>query len=150
MSTEKLHFEIGLGSTHWGKHPKCTILVDKAVQFTGFIADSQAVKFDVELEEAEHLLEIRLENKENDDTVQSADFKTIEKDLLLNIESLAIDNIDVSNLRWTKSEYILDEPAEIEPGVFKDKYTGCVNLGHNGSWQFKFTSPFYIWLLENL
>ena len=26
----------------------------------------------------------------------------------------------------------------------------ATRLGHNGTWEFKFSSPFYLWLLENL
>jgi hypothetical protein len=32
------------------------------------------------------------------------------------------------------------------PETFKN----TTQMGHNGTWTFKFTSPFYMWLLENL
>jgi hypothetical protein len=150
MSTENLHFEIGLSGTHWGKMPQYSILVDDQVIKTGSADKLAMIEFDLEIAEGPHSLKIRLENKEDTDTVQDSDNKTILKDLLLNIETLAIDNIDISNLRWSKSKYVLDTPAEVEPGVFKSEYTSCVNMGHNGSWVFDFESPFYIWLLENL
>jgi len=31
-----------------------------------------------------------------------------------------------------------------------DSVKNCVNLGWNGKWVLPFTSPFYIWLLENI
>jgi hypothetical protein len=150
MSKENLHFEIGLSGTHWGKLPQFTILVDDQVVKTGSADEHEIHVFDVELEEGRHALKIRLENKEDSDTVQAADNRTIIKDLLLNINSLGIDNIEISNLRWSKSRYELDKPAEIEPGVFKSEYDNCADLGHNGTWIFEFDSPFYIWLLENI
>lgn len=149
MSTEKLHFEIGLSGTYWDKKPQYSILVDSQVQRTGTVTELEFIEFDLDLDETEHLLEIRLENKEDKDTVQLEDLVTIEKDMLLNIETLSIDNIDVTNLKWSKSRYVLDKPAEVE-GKMITEYERCCNLGHNGSWKFAFTSPFYIWLLENL
>lgn len=150
MSSENLHFEIGLSGTHWGKLPQFTILVDNQVVKTGTADQHEIHTFDVELADGPHVLKIRLENKEDGDTVQDEEKQTIVKDLLLNIESLGIDNIEISNLRWSKSKYVLDKPAEIAPGEFKSEYSSCANLGHNGTWIFEFDSPFYIWLLENL
>ena len=150
MTTETLHFEIGLSGTHWGeKLPQFSILVDGNVVKSGFANELEMHAFELNIAEGPHTLAIRLENKENADTVQDNDGNII-NDLLLNIETLALDRIDISNMRWTHSNYILDKPAEITPGEFKSEYHGCANLGHNGSWQFNFESPFYIWLLENL
>lgn len=149
MTTENLHFEIGLSGTYWDKKPQYSILVDGKVIKSGTATDSEILTFDLELEETDHVLSIRLENKENSDTVQD-DNNNIVNDMLLNINSMSLDNIDISNLMWTKSKYVLDTPAEIKPGEFITEYASCTNLGHNGSWNFAFSSPFYLWLLENL
>ena len=31
-----------------------------------------------------------------------------------------------------------------------ESITNSPDLGHNGTWSLSFTSPFYMWLLENL
>ena len=41
-------------------------------------------------------------NKQNYDTVVLKD-GTIDKDMLLNIENIVIDDIDIGNLKWTVS-----------------------------------------------
>jgi hypothetical protein len=93
------------------------------------------------LEEQEHCLEIRLENKTNSDTIARGD--EIVKDMLLNIDSIEIDEIDLGEVKWNKSEFVADDPN-------RPTLKNCVNLGWNGSYQLKFTSPFYLWLLENM
>ena len=32
----------------------------------------------------------------------------------------------------------------------KESFKNVTRMGHNGTWTFKFGSPFYMWLLENL
>ena len=68
--------------------------------------------------------------------------------MLLNIVDIEIDDISVGSLLWS-STFVLDEPINNGSEVINE-FTGCVNLGLNGTYTFKFNSPFYIWLLENL
>ena len=147
---ETLNIKVGLKGTHWGdKLPQFTVLIDDTVLKTGNANELEVHEFNVDIPEGPHILKIRLENKEDSDTVQDNSGNLV-KDLLLNIVSLEIDQIDVGNLRWKHSTYTLDKPAEIRPGEFVSEYSQCTDLGHNGTWQFAFNSPFYIWLLENL
>jgi predicted AlkP superfamily phosphohydrolase/phosphomutase len=145
--TEKLHFKIGLSGTYWDKHPIYTILVNDKIAITGKIdAESDVtefIEFDQEIEEGTSTLSIRLENKENSDVVQNEDKTTIVKDLLLNIVSVEIDEIDLGHLIHSKSTFTGDEGD-------RPVLTKCVNLGWNGTWTLTFDSPFYIWLLENI
>ena len=100
------------------------------------------MEFTCDLEEdQDHLLEIRLVNKTSKDTVTEND--EIVKDTLLNIDSIAIDDIELGDLKWSMSEFVGDNPN-------RPILQRCVNLGWNGSYHLKFTSPFYIWLLENM
>ena len=32
----------------------------------------------------------------------------------------------------------------------REAFTNVTQMGHNGEWKFTFTTPFYMWLLENL
>ena len=146
-STEKLHFKIGIGGTYWEKVPIYSILVNDTVYFTKEVAvpsgESEFVEFDFDVAEGPCVLKIRLENKDWTDTVQSEDKSTILKDMLLDIKSIEIDEINLGDLVGSKSQFIGDDPE-------RPALTNCVNLGWNGTWSLSFESPFYIWLLENM
>jgi len=147
-NVENLHIKVGLSGTFWDKPPKYSILFNGRVIYDHVVMPEQNTvvykEFDVEAEEdKEHLLEIRLENKLYSDTVENADKTAILKDMLLNIQSIEIDDIDIGTLKWTASKFVGDDPK-------KPVLENCINLGWNGSYQLKFSSPFYLWLLENL
>jgi hypothetical protein len=145
---EKLHFKIGLSGTYWAKKPIYSILVNDQVKDTCEITTASDevffVEFDCEVSEGPCTLKIRLENKENPDTVtdDTTEEFVILKDMLLNIESVEIDEIDLGNLLFT-AKFIGDDPSR--PVLDK-----CKHLGWNGAWTLEFASPFYIWLLENI
>lgn len=145
--TEKLHFKISLSGTYWSKQPVYTILVNDDVIKTDTITTASdevfVVEFDKELTEGPATLKIRLENKDNSDTVQNEDKTEILKDILLNIVDIEIDNIDLGTLKYSKSQFVGDD-------LTRSVMNECVNLGWNGTWTLSFESPFYIWLLENL
>jgi len=147
MSTEVLHFEVTLGKTCWKKNPKFSVWVDneKIIQ-DELVLDTQTFKFKQQFEAGSHELKIRLENKTVSDTVLEDGL--VVKDLLLNIENIVIDDIGLGNLLWS-AEYLLDHPQEYQ-GKTIDHLDHCVNLGWNGTYILKFSSPFYIWLLEKL
>jgi hypothetical protein len=146
--TEKLHFKIGLAGTYWKKRPVFSIAVNDTVviEQTEIISASNEeffVEFDAEVVEGPTSLKIRLENKEWTDTVQNEEKTEILKDMLLNIKSVEIDEIDLANMIYTKTEFVGDDADR--PVLDK-----CVDLGWNGTWSLPFESPFYIWLLENI
>jgi hypothetical protein len=139
---------VGLSGTYWDRKPAYSISIDGVEQVSAIIAADSGVveyaEFTVAVtEDEEHLLEIKLLNKTDDDTVQSADKTEIVKDMLLNIESISIDDIELGQIKWDQSEFVPVDPAR---PVLKE----CVNLGWNGSYRLKFNSPFYLWLLEKM
>ena len=147
MSTETLHFKIGLAGTYWDKRPIYSILVNDNIINTGQVETASAelfyVEFDFALSEGPATLKIRLENKDWRDTVQNEDKTEILQDMLLHIRTIEIDEIGLGNLLYDKSQYIGDDPER--PVLDK-----CLDFGWNGTWVFPFNSPFYIWLLENI
>lgn len=144
---EKLHFKIGLAGTYWSKAPAYSISVNDVVIVTSQVTTPSEelfyIEFDSELSEGPALLKIRLENKDWTDTVQNEDKTEILKDMLLNIKSVEIDELDLGNLIYTKTEFVGDDLA-------RPVLTRCQDLGWNGAWILAFESPFYIWLLENI
>ena len=145
--TETLHFKIGLAGTYWAKHPIYSVLINDAVYFTKEVdvasGETFYVEFDAEVEEGPCALKIRLENKDWTDTVQNEDKTEIVNDMLLNICSVEIDDINLGNLIYTKTQFVGDDTDR--PVLDK-----CQDLGWNGAWILAFESPFYIWLLENI
>jgi hypothetical protein len=153
---EKLTFKIGLSAVFWDKFPEYSILLNDVLIERNFIkfdidpggeqkvSPIKYIEFAAELEEdSKNRLQIRLENKEDNDTIENDDKTAIIKDLLLNINSIEIDDISLEQLMWDSSEFVADDPAR---PVLKQ----CVNLGWNGTYILEFTSPFYLWLLENI
>lgn len=154
MEKETLHFKIGLSGTSNKKQPQFKIKVNDVEYFSEKLTKAPQVteyfEFDVELVEGDHRLTIEFLNKADGDTV--VDNNTIIEDLVLNIDSIEVDEIDLGTLLWSNSIYIPNYPVyyDNEPQKEIKEVKNCVNLGWNGSWHLPFTSPFYIWLLENL
>ena len=147
-NTETLKFQIGVSGSYWDKKPAYSVSVDGVEQVSYIIAADTGVveyaEFTLALaEDSPHLLEIKLLNKTDDDVVQSQDQTEIVKDMLLNIESISIDDIELGQIKWDQSEFVAEDPD-------RPTLKNCVNLGWNGSYQLKFSSPFYLWLLEKM
>ena len=148
MNEEKLSFVVTLSGTFWDRRPQFSIWLDDHVVVQSEISDSAVhpITFERTVDEGPHTLKIRLENKTTADTI--IENGEVVDDMLLNIDDIIIDDISLGNLLWS-AEYILDE-KQIYQGKEIDHLDGCVNLGWNGTYTLKFTSPFYIWLLEKL
>jgi hypothetical protein len=157
MSTEKIHFKIGLSGTHWDKKPHYTISIDDKEYVNASITKesgaTEYVEFDCEVvEEAEHVLRIRLDNKAAEDTVTDnpdlADCKII-KDMLLNLVSIEVDDIELGTIAQMSGVFKFDEPQNY-PSAGATEIPLCVNFGFNGTYELQFSSPFYLWLLEKI
>jgi hypothetical protein len=147
MNEETLSFDISLSGTYWDKKPQYSVWLDDHVVTQSEVSNAvHNVKFQRNVSEGPHTLKIRLENKTNADTVIK-DGEVV-NDLILNIDDIIIDDISLGNLLWS-AEYILDKKQQYK-GQEIDHLDGCVNLGWNGTYVLKFTSPFYVWLLEKL
>lgn len=148
MQEEKLSFVVTLSGSFWDRRPQFSIWLDDHLVVSSEISGStpQEIKFLRTVDSGEHTLKIRLENKTNRDTI--LENGEMVRDMLLNINDISIDGISLGNLLWS-GEYILDIPQQYQ-GRTIDKLENCVNLGWNGTYILKFTSPFYIWLLEQL
>ena len=148
MNEENLNFKISLTGTFWDRRPQFSVWLDDHAIIQSEIASSaeQVVSFDRTIDEGQHELKIRLENKTNADTlIKNGE---VIDDMILNIDDITIDDISLGNILWS-AEYIPDQ-KQMYKGQEIDHLDGCVNLGWNGTYILKFTSPFYIWLLEKL
>jgi hypothetical protein len=159
MATEKLKFKIELYATMWNKPPHAEIMINDKSFFKGDITGTEEkpniITFEQELVEGEESsLSIHRSGKGKYETVVN-DKGDILKDQLLNIKSIEIDEIDIGALVY-EGVYTPDYPEpwatqQRDAGVVLEKTSKNVTqMGHNGVWTFSFTSPFYMWLLENL
>ena len=143
MEKEKVKFDIELSGTCWDKIPEFSMGIDDQEFVKDFVSDSRVFSFAAELTEEEHILWVDFHNKTDDQVVKTKDETGIEKDMLLNIEKIFIDGVEIGVLKWHASEFIAKDPK-------RETLDKCVNFGWNGRYQIKFTSPVYLWLLENL
>jgi hypothetical protein len=96
-------------------------------------------------DDGEHQLRIVMSGKTADHT-QVDDQGNIIKDATLQISSVTIDDIDVNQLFFEKSVYkhnFNGTQPEIQDTFYS--VAGC-----NGTIVFEFTTPIYLWLLENM
>lgn len=159
MASENLKFKLQVYSSFWDKCPKIDILINDELNYTGEINGSEQsptlIEFEKKLEEdQEYKLVIKRYNKTADQCKIDSDGKII-KDQLLHIKSIEIDEIDIGSLIY-EGLYTPEYPEpwysqQVKANKTPEKsFKNATSMGHNGIWEFKFQSPFYMWLLENL
>ena len=159
MGTEKLKFKLELYATSWDRLPIAKIKIDDQIhiqtEITGTEDKPNVIEFEHEFEEdSEHNLIIDYIFKTVDQTKRDADGKVL-ADQMLHIKSIEIDEIDIGALVY-EAVYtpIYPEPWATQQrqagNELPESFKNVTSMGHNGTWRFKFTSPWYMWLLENL
>lgn len=151
MDAEKLQIKLGVSGTFWDRRPEYRVTFNgDPVACQHFQAESGAteiIEFVADYSTESAVITVELLNKRPTDTVENADKTGILQDMVLDVVSLEIDDINLGPLLHSVSEY--------RP-VYPEHYSGdpvildCVTLGWNGVWSIRWTNPFYIWLLENL
>ena len=149
MDQESLDFSVTVSGTYWNKKPQFSIWLDNNVIIQTEISSEaeQTHKFTHTVDQGEHILSINLENKNDSDTIIVNE--KVSKDMLLNIINITIDDIPLGELMWRESSFVLATPHEYQ-GKEITQLDNCVNLGWNGCYTLKFSSPYYLWLLEKL
>ena len=143
----------------WQRPPHAEILIDDNSYFkkdiTGTEEKPDIIEFEHECKEEEtYNLLIKRSGKGKGQTVVN-EKGDILKDQLLHIKRIEIDEIDIGGLVY-EGEYtpIYPEPwasQQIKDGIdLKTSLRNVTAMGFDGTWKFKFSSPFYMWLLENL
>jgi len=159
MQTERLKFKLELYATYWDKPPVAEISINSESQYqskiTGTEKEPTVIEFEKEFTEGEkYNLVISRSGKDTKQTVVNAE-GGIEKDQLLHIKSIEIDEIDIGSLVY-EGVYTPEYPEpwysqQISAGNTPEKsFKNVTTIGHNGTWTLAFESPFYMWLLENL
>ena len=143
----------------WDQPPVAEIKINSKSYFNSEITSTEQnptiIEFEAELtEESEYNLIIERSGKGKNQTVIN-EKGDILKDQLLHIKSIEIDEIDIGPLVY-EGVYTPKYPEpwatqQRESGHdLKDSFKNVTQMGFNGEWKFTFSSPFYMWLLENL
>lgn len=140
MNTEQIKIDIDISSTFWDQPPRTKIYIDSVVVFQGIVDSARRITHECNLTDGPHELRIMLLGKDGrTQTIMEND--RIIKDQLLNIDAVYIDDINLGYTAQTLSEFISEDGT---------KNSNMVNLGINGTWTLRFTTPVYIWMLENM
>ena len=158
MATETLKFKLELFATYWDNPPIADIRINEKTYVKKEITSPKdkptLIEFEHECEENKSydLVINRLGKTVNQTVVENGERV---KDQLLHIKNIEIDQIDVGTLVYEgvyKPEY--PEPWASQQANAGNKLPitlkNVTEMGHNGTWTFGFSSPFYMWLLENL
>ena len=109
--------------------------VDRIVNFLHEISD----------DDGEHELRIVMKHKITEHT-ELDNTGNIVRDVMLTISDIKFDDIDLGKIFFEKSIYTHDFNGS-QPTVH-DQFFG--SMGCNGTVSLKFTTPLYLWLLENM
>lgn len=118
----------------------------KPAWHTTALTDRQSVVVCVDDDaEGTHTLTWTLSGKTDQHTTLDADGRIV-NDSMISIENLRMDEIDISNLLSKFCVYRHDFNGHAE--LSEHEFFG--HMGCNGSVEMTFTSPLYLWLLDNM
>ena len=156
MDTVKLEFDIGTTDAECKLGVKVT-LDNTVIYNNSHVTATEHVSHDLDDQNTDHVLEIELYGKlPHHTTIDEAG--NIIKDAMISVEKFKIDDIDISSLFTTYPTQIYDDVSTrivqychdfngTQPATV-DSFHGF--MGCNGTVILKFTSPIYLWLLENM
>ena len=109
------------------------------------VSEESQIQYPMSDDDGEHELTFEMFGKTSDHTAID-DSGNIVSDAMLSISNIEIDEIDVNYIVQTQSVYHHDFNGTRAP--VEDKFYD--SLGCNGTVKLKFTTPIYLWLLENM
>lgn len=124
----------------------CEIWLDDVCVFDqDHVNQPMSVEHEFSDDEGEHALRICLKNKRPEHTVID-DQDNILSDALLSVTEISFDEIDCTKIVHDLATYRHDLNGTA-PAI-EDLFFG--DMGCNGTVELKFTTPVYLWLLENM
>lgn len=147
---EKINFKIDLDIiTHNDvkEHPFVNIGINGFPQFGEILDKPTVIDIDVEIEEnTENFLTIEYNNKDPENDVEF-DEKHITKDKRVVINGIKINDIDLDFFAFDEEETFKYESTD---GTVQEFGFYATKLSWNGRTTLKFTTPVYLWILENI
>jgi hypothetical protein len=120
-------------------------LDDKTMFNADRVQQSTEISISVADEDAEHVLKLVLKGKCSDHTTVDNDGNIL-SDTVLTISDLAFDGITLGQILYDKAVYTHDFNGSGK--LIEDQFFGV--MGCNGTVTLNFSTPIYIWLLENM
>jgi hypothetical protein len=144
MNTTSITFD--LDSTDYTARLAFEVLLNDTVVFaTEHVTQPTAVEINIADDEGEHELKFVLKNKTQDHTVIDENGNII-SDAVLSIANVAMDEIKLGHMFFEQTVYHHDTNGS--QLFVKDKFFGV--MGCNGYVSLKFSTPLFLWLLENM
>ena len=159
METEKIKFKLELYSEYFDKPPYVEIYVKDKWCHSGIVVGTKdspnTIEFFQNLTHGENYDLKILRTGKDIEQCQVDSSGNVLKDQLLHIKMIEIDEIDLGSVVYSgvyTPEY--QEPwysQQVKAGKTpQQSFKNVTCMGHNGEWKWTFSSPFYMWLLENL
>jgi hypothetical protein len=148
---EEVEIAVELAAEYHDETPEVEFLLDDTLIENCRITEkfkeknSRHLTWSGELNEGQHILKIRLKNKDGSQTVIGANGDIL-ADQLLHIVSIKIDQIDLGSLRWSLGKFYPDRDKHSN---LDEMIPGLTCIGYNGEYQLEFSAPTYLWLLEH-
>ena len=131
------------------EHPFVNIGINGFPQFGEVCDKDTVVEIDVEIEDdAENFLTIEYMNKDAKQDVVLGDDGVPVADKRIIINSISFDDIELDFFQLTDSDTFRYE--SIDPEGISAAGFDATKLAWNGKTTLRFTTPIYVWLLENL
>ena len=144
MNTVK--FNCVVGSTDFGVPLGLEIWLDQHKLFDKDCVDqTYQVEHEISDNDGDHELRFVLKHKQSDHTRVDLEGNIL-SDATVTVSDIRFDGIDCQYLTTNLAEYQHDFNGTGDPTI--DKFYG--EMGCNGTVSLKFTTPIYLWLLENL
>jgi hypothetical protein len=121
------------------------VWVDDQQLFDTDHVDDQQLEWSISEDEADHELRFVMKNKTPDHTQLDEQGKIIQ-DSRITIQNLCFDGIDLGQVFIDHAKYTHDFNGTKD--IVTEKFYG--EMGCNGTVSLKFTTPVYLWLLENM
>lgn len=118
---------------------------DQCLIDTPAITSAASMSFDLDDADGEHELRFILKNKTFDHTELDADGNIV-RDARITISDIKFDQIELGQIVTRQAVYTHNFNGTQEET--KEKFYG--EMGCNGTVSIKFTTPIYLWLLENM
>jgi hypothetical protein len=144
MTTAKISFDIAPSD------PACPLGVEvwidqQQIFSTEHLADTVNVSHDIDEDDAEHELRVILKNKLPEHTTVDTD-GNITRDAVITVDKFELEEIDVNQI--VQEQAVYHHNFNGSAAETQDKFFG--SMGCNGTVSLKFSTPIYIWLLENM
>jgi hypothetical protein len=143
---ETVKFNCIVGSTDFTVPLGLEIWLDNHKFFDqDHIDQDYKIEHDIADDDGDHELRFVLKNKQSGHTQVDAEGNIV-SDATVTISGVEFDGIDCQYLTTTLAQYRHDFNSTSKPII--DEFYG--ELGCNGTVTLKFSTPIYIWLLENM